>query len=100
MSHPEFIQTADDQALKVRFRPVFAQIAAGAVQREIHRTLAYEEINALRALGFGTLRVPVELGGLGASVHQLFDLLIELGAADSNLSQGPAPHWAFVEYQC
>ncbi|GHT88281.1 hypothetical protein AGMMS49543_26230 [Betaproteobacteria bacterium] len=99
MTHPKFPHTADDQTLKARFRPVFTRIAEGAVQREIHRTLAYEEINALRDLGFGTLRVPVELGGLGASVHQLFELLIELGAADSNLSQALRPHWAFVEDQ-
>ncbi|GHV08191.1 hypothetical protein AGMMS50229_16220 [Campylobacterota bacterium] len=91
--------TADDQALKARFSPIFARIAEGAAQREINRALAYDEINALRDLGFGTLRVPVELGGLGASVRQLFELLIDLGAADSNLSQALRPHWAFVEEQ-
>jgi len=80
-----------------RFRPIFARIAAQAAQRENERALAYDAVAWLREAGFGALRVPVEHGGLGASVEQLFDLLIELAEADSNLPQSLRAHFGFVE---
>ncbi|MHA7683533.1 acyl-CoA dehydrogenase family protein [Cupriavidus sp. PET2-C1] len=83
--------------LSVRFRPVFAQIAERAAEREQERELAFDAVALLRDAGFGALRVPVALGGLGASVEQLFALLIELGEADSNLPQILRAHFGFVE---
>ena len=83
--------------LAERFRPIFRRIAQGTVQRENERALAYEAIRWLRDAGFGALRVPVAAGGLGASVEQLFDLLIELGEADSNLPQALRAHFGFIE---
>jgi alkylation response protein AidB-like acyl-CoA dehydrogenase len=93
------MSAVSDKDLQARFAPVFEQIAAGAVQREASRSLAFQEVEALQQAGFGALRVPVEYGGSGVSIHQLFDLLIGLGAADSNLSQAFRPHLAFVEEQ-
>ncbi|RZL54264.1 MAG: acyl-CoA dehydrogenase [Variovorax sp.] len=83
--------------LDLRFRPIFERIAQGAVQRESDRTLAYEAVGWLRDAGFGALRVPLSEGGLGASVEQLFDLLIDLGEADSNLPQILRAHFGFVD---
>jgi alkylation response protein AidB-like acyl-CoA dehydrogenase len=83
--------------LAERFQPVFSRIAEGAVQRESDRALAYEAVGWLRETGFGALRVPVAAGGLGASVEQFFDLLIELGEADSNLPQVLRAHFGFIE---
>ncbi|WP_271528129.1 acyl-CoA dehydrogenase family protein [Bradyrhizobium sp. CCBAU 45389] len=51
----------------------------------------------LKEVGFGALRVPVEFGGLGASLRQTFDLLIALAAADSNLPQALRAHFNLVE---
>lgn len=79
------------------FSPVFERIAAGAVEREQHRTLAHDAVNWLRDAGFGALRVPQDHGGLGATLPELFNLLIELGAADSNLPQIVRAHFGFVE---
>jgi alkylation response protein AidB-like acyl-CoA dehydrogenase len=86
-----------DDELAARFRPVFAQIAQGAVDRELTRTLAREPVAWLRAAGFGALRVPAAHGGSGASVTQLFRLLIELGEADSNLPQALRAHFGVTE---
>ncbi|KAB2582120.1 acyl-CoA dehydrogenase [Rhodococcus erythropolis] len=80
-----------------RFRPVFARIAAGAVKREESRSLAYEAVDELRAAGFGRLRVPIEYGGLGASLSQSLRVLRELGEADSNLVQALRAHFLAVE---
>jgi alkylation response protein AidB-like acyl-CoA dehydrogenase len=87
----------DYAALAARFRPIFARIAEGAVERERTRTLPFEPIKWLKQAGFGAVRVPVEFGGAGASLPQLFQLLIELAAADSNVTQALRGHFAFVE---
>jgi len=87
----------DYAALTARFRPIFARIAEGAVERERTRTLPFEPIKWLKQAGFGAVRVPVEFGGAGASLPQLFQLLIELAAADSNVTQALRGHFAFVE---
>ncbi|WP_439029505.1 acyl-CoA dehydrogenase family protein [Gordonia terrae] len=90
--------TADEKLDEV-FAPIFARIAEDAVRREDDRRLAHEEVPWLRDAGFGALRVPVELGGYGASIRQLFRLLIDLAAAESNLPQALRVHWSFVEDQ-
>ncbi|MBD9611446.1 acyl-CoA dehydrogenase family protein [Pseudomonas sp. PDM02] len=87
----------DYEALAVRFRPIFQRIAAGAVEREQSRSLPYEPIQWLKEAGFGAVRVPVEYGGGGASLPQLFELLIELAEADSNVPQALRGHFAFAE---
>ncbi|MET9201987.1 acyl-CoA dehydrogenase family protein [Gordonia sp. NPDC003585] len=88
-----------DAELDAIFGPIFARIADGAVQREDDRALAYTEAGWLREAKFGALRVPTEFGGYGASVRQLFRLLIDLAAAESNLPQALRVHWSFVEDQ-
>ncbi|MEV5647760.1 acyl-CoA dehydrogenase family protein [Nocardia sp. NPDC052254] len=92
-------QRISDRDLDDIFRPVFDRIAPGAVTREIDRRIAYEEVEWLRQAGFGALRVPAEYGGFGVSVRQLFRLLIDLAAAESNLPQALRVHFSFVEDQ-
>ncbi|WP_232717606.1 acyl-CoA dehydrogenase family protein [Gordonia metallireducens] len=88
-----------DERLDEVFAPIFARIAEGAVAREDDRRLAHDEVSWLREAKFGALRVPVELGGYGASVRQVFRLLIDLATAESNLPQALRVHWSFVEDQ-
>jgi alkylation response protein AidB-like acyl-CoA dehydrogenase len=87
----------DYEQLASRFRPIFARIAQGALDRERNRALPHEEIIWLKEAGFGALRVPTEHGGAGASLPQLVQLLIELAEADSSLPQALRGHFAFVE---
>lgn len=86
-----------DADLAARFRPIFERIGAGAVEREAARRLPYEEVQWLRAAGFGALRIPRDYGGLGASLPQFFALLLELAAADSNVAHLLRGHFAFLE---
>jgi alkylation response protein AidB-like acyl-CoA dehydrogenase len=83
--------------LASRFRPLFQRIRAGAVECELARRLPLEELKQLKQSGFGALRVPAADGGAGASLRELFDLLIELSEADSNLTQGLRGHFGFTE---
>jgi len=94
---PTLTDAPDYERLAARFRPVFARIAEGALERERSRTLPYAPVAWLKEAGFGAVRVPLEFGGGGASLPQLVRLLIELAAADSNLPQALRGHFAFVE---
>ena len=85
------------EALAAPFRPIFPQIAATAVERELSRTLAFEHIAALREAGFGKVRIPHELGGFGATIPQFFRLLEELATANSNVAHAFRGHFAFLE---
>ncbi|MDO9357942.1 MAG: acyl-CoA dehydrogenase family protein [Polaromonas sp.] len=95
--HAAHAAAPSSEELAARFRPIFQRIAEHATQREIERELAHEPVAWLQAERFGALRVPREHGGIGASVEQLYDLLIELGEADSNLPQILRAHFGFIE---
>lgn len=88
---------ADYEQVATKFRPLFQQIALGALEREIQRKLPFEAIQTLKQAGFGAVRVPTTFGGDGLSQQQLFRLLIELAKADSNVVQALRGHFAFVE---
>lgn len=85
------------EAIAAPFRPIFEQIATGAAQRELQRKLPFEELAWLRDAGFMALRVPPSYGGLGITLPEYFNLLIELAWADSNLTQAVRGHAGFVE---
>lgn len=80
-----------------KFRPVFERIASGAIERERSRTLPFEQIGWLKELRFGALRVPEQSGGFGLTLPEVFELLTELAAADSNVTQALRAHFGFVE---
>lgn len=83
--------------LHATFAPLFEQISKGARAREVERRLPYAEVRVLKEAGFGALRLTAADGGRGVSLEQFFQLLVELGAADSNLPQIWRNHIAFVE---
>ena len=85
------------QELRSHFAPVFEQIAQDALERERNRELGHGAVELLRESGFTKVRLPRELGGFGASLDQLLDLLIDLAAADSNLPQALHGHYMFTE---
>lgn len=86
-----------DDDLTKRFRPIFERIAKGAVQREKSRELPFNAVEWLVDAGFGAVRIPQSYGGGGATLPQLFRLLVELGEADSNVSHLLRGHFAFLE---
>ncbi|MHA3049714.1 acyl-CoA dehydrogenase family protein [Acinetobacter sp. ANC 4641] len=83
--------------LAQHFRPVFAKIQAGTLQREQQRILPYEQLQWLKDSGFTRLRLPKALGGFDATIPELFALLVELAQADSNLPQVLRVHFGFTE---
>lgn len=84
-------------SVRERLAPIFASVAAGAVERERTRTLPYAEVRALAEAGFGALRLPVADGGAGVDLPTLIDLVAELGAADANVAHLWRGHFGFTE---
>lgn len=65
--------------------------------RERSRTLLHDRVNELQDIGFGALRLRREDGGAGYSLRQLFETVVKVAAADSNLAHVYRGHIAFVE---
>jgi len=79
------------------FADFLTRVAPDAVRRERERRLLHAELEELRSLGFGALRVPAEHGGSDVPLEELFALLIDLAAADASLGHVWRGHVAFVE---
>jgi alkylation response protein AidB-like acyl-CoA dehydrogenase len=80
-------------------RALLAEIAVGASEREAKRIAPHEQIRQLASAGLGRLRIPVAEGGGGATLRELFEFLIQLAEADSNVAHILRVHYWFVESQ-
>ena len=80
-----------------RLAQLIETIREGALERERTRERPFAAIDLLRQAGIGALRIPKEDGGAGASLRELFEVVIELAAADVNVAHILRGHFAFVE---
>lgn len=71
----------------------------GASEREKKLIAPHQQIRQLADAGLGRLRIPVVEGGAGASLRELFEFLIQLAEADSNVAHILRVHYWFVEAQ-
>jgi alkylation response protein AidB-like acyl-CoA dehydrogenase len=79
------------------FTILLAQIAAGAKDRDLKDENPFDQVASLKRAGFGTLRLPVELGGAGLTVPQLFSAVIDVARADPIVAHIFRTHFWFVE---
>lgn len=84
-------------AASLGFAEAIGEIAATAAQREREQRLPHKEIGALKALGFGALRLAAEDGGHGVSLSGLFSVARDLAAADSNIAHAFRNHFWQIE---
>lgn len=76
---------------------LLADIAAGAKDRDLDDVNPFDQVAALKRAGFGTLRLPPELGGAGLTVPQLFSAVIDVARADPVVAHIFRTHFWFVE---
>lgn len=88
---------SDYPGLRRRFQPLFDEIAAGSLERDLARELPFDVIRRLDEAGFGTLRVPAVQGGPGVSIEDFIHLLVDLAEADSNVAHVYRSHYGFLE---
>jgi alkylation response protein AidB-like acyl-CoA dehydrogenase len=85
------------EAFLTDLEPVIEEIRAGAAERDRARTLPVAEIVRLREIGFWSLTVPVEHGGLGLGPDALIGAVMRIATADGSLGQIPQNHFMAVE---
>jgi alkylation response protein AidB-like acyl-CoA dehydrogenase len=73
------------------------RIAAGAKDRDLNDENPFDQVAALKRAGFGTLRLPHELGGSGLTVPQLFSAVIDVAQADPIVAHIFRTHFWFTE---
>lgn len=73
------------------------RIAAGSFERERTDTAPHEQVRWLKAARVGAYQLSPADGGAGASIRELFDLVIRLSRADSNLGHLLRAHFGTVE---
>lgn len=79
------------------FDDLLTQIRSGARDRDLNDENPFDQVNALKQAGFGTLRLPTELGGPNFTVRQLFSTVIDVASADPIVAHIFRTHFWFVE---
>jgi alkylation response protein AidB-like acyl-CoA dehydrogenase len=78
-------------------RALIDEIAAGSEARDRGEADTRDVIERIRAARLGLFRLPTSQGGAGATLPQLYELVLDLAAADSNIPHILRNHFAFVE---
>lgn len=73
--------------IRAAIATVLGHLKVTAADRELRRELPYAEIKELAKLGVLRLRLPRTDGGAGASARELFEVVIDIARADSNVAQ-------------
>ncbi|MBS1879429.1 MAG: acyl-CoA dehydrogenase family protein [Actinobacteria bacterium] len=76
---------------------LLAAIAEGSSVRERDRIAPFEQIEMVRSARLGALRLAPEDGGAGATVRELYRIVLALAAADANVAHILRSHFAHVE---
>lgn len=79
------------------WKDLLSSIGSGSRDRDLNDENPFDQIAALKRAGFGTLRLPVEFGGAGLSVPQLFSAVIDVAQADPIVAHIFRAHFWFVE---
>src|SRR5882757_2253870 len=80
-----------------RLARLIATIGEGALERERTGERPFAAINLVRHERLGALRIPKQDGGGGASLRELFAVVIALATADVNVAHILRGHFAHVE---
>jgi len=80
-----------------RFYDVLSAIKEQALYRETNKQRPFKEVNQLRNLKIGAVRLPKQLGGDGLNFKEFFQLVFTLSSCDPNIAQIFRAHFVFVE---
>ncbi len=73
------------------------ELGRDAAAREARRELPFDGFALFRKSGLGLLRLPVEWGGLGGSLPELFQVIATLAAEESNIAHALRIHFDLTE---
>ncbi|MEX3644310.1 acyl-CoA dehydrogenase family protein [Mycolicibacterium porcinum] len=81
----------------LELRDLIAQIGDGVIDRDDRGEPPFAKFDLIRRARLGALRIPVASGGGGATLRELFEVIIALGEADPNVAHSVRNHLGFVE---
>lgn len=87
----------DLSALLAKLPALTGEIAKEAARRDLDRELPFEAFRLFKESGLGALRIPVALGGPGGSISDLTEMIMAIGAADTNVAHALRSHFNFTE---
>lgn len=67
--------------------PILERLGRTAAAREADRDYAFDDVRALARAGIALVVVPREDGGLGGSLRETVEIIIEIAKADSSVAQ-------------
>ena len=76
---------------------LLAYLDAEVVDRDEQHRHPFAEFEVIKAARLGALRLPVEQGGGGATLAELFETVIALGEVDPNITHSVRNHLNFTE---
>jgi alkylation response protein AidB-like acyl-CoA dehydrogenase len=98
------MQVSHETAAQSRLQAALAALPAlaeaigkDAAQREARRELPFDAFALFRESGLGVLRLPVEWGGLGGTLEDLFHVITALAAQESNVAHALRIHYDLTE---
>ncbi|MDL9938796.1 acyl-CoA dehydrogenase [Gordonia sp. ABSL1-1] len=89
--------TTSTSSLTADFDELFARVADGVVRRELDNVNPFDQVKLVAESPLSKLRLPVERGGSGASVRELFAAVIGLAAADPTVAHIYRTHFWLTE---
>lgn len=87
----------DVQLHALELDTLLAKIAEGEAERERQRVLPHDQIGLIKQARLGALRLPVDAGGAGSTIRDLFAVVIRLAEADANVAHILRNHFSVVE---
>ncbi len=87
----------DRATLLARIPDLATEIAKEAARRDLERELPHEAFRLFKEAALGALRIPTTLGGPGGSVLDYIEMIMTIGAADSNVAHALRSHFNFTE---
>lgn len=79
------------------FPALLEAVADGVVDRELANVNPFDQVRAVADAGYGKLRLPVEKGGSGYSLRELFSAVIDLASADPTVAHIYRTHFWLTE---
>lgn len=81
------------------FKRIVLEIKEDAEKRRQSKERLHPDkaLQLVKEAKLGALRLPIEAGGAGISIRELFEVIIQLAAADSDLTHALRSHFIFVE---
>lgn len=91
-----YLQSDEERALAARIDALAADFLTRAAQHDTEGSFPHEDLDALVAIGYQTLTLPPDKGGMGAPLRLMLNLQERLAAGDPSVALGMGWHLSLM----